>query len=81
MPFRDAYREVGNSLASLKNADPVEALRRKTSTGNTGNLRLDVPRQAAAAIGQRLGASRDASRARIMALAGLEVPLFRDPLS
>ncbi len=40
-PFRDAYKEVGINLESLKNKNPVENIKSKTHTGATGNLGLD----------------------------------------
>jgi len=41
-PFRDAYREVGLDLGSVKEpADKSAALRLRTSLGTSGNLRLD----------------------------------------
>lgn len=40
-PFRDAYKEVGTNLESLKNKDPVKNIKSKTHTGATGNLGLD----------------------------------------
>ncbi len=46
VPFRDAYREVGQHLDQLGTRDPVEAISKKTSTGATGNLRLDIPQKA-----------------------------------
>lgn len=41
VPFRDAYKDVGINLESLKNKDPVENIKSKTHTGATGNLGLD----------------------------------------
>ena len=40
-PFRDAYKEIGTNLESLRNKDPVENIKSKTHTGATGNLGLD----------------------------------------
>ncbi len=42
MPFREAYREVGLHLESLKGMDPYRALKEKDYSGTTGNLRLDL---------------------------------------
>lgn len=40
MPFRDAYRKVGTSLAELPEVDAHESLRKRTHTGASGNLGL-----------------------------------------
>ena len=81
VPFRDAYRKVGGSLATLSARDPVEAISRRTSTGTPGNLRLDVPRAAARTIGETAGARRDHIAARIKELTGRRVAFFHDPLA
>ncbi|RKX73226.1 MAG: argininosuccinate lyase [Spirochaetes bacterium] len=39
--FRDAYRKVGKSLGELERLDPAEAIKKRTSTGMSGNLCLD----------------------------------------
>ncbi|MGO9308853.1 MAG: argininosuccinate lyase [Spirochaetia bacterium] len=80
VPFRDAYRDVGRSLESMAGRDPVEAIVRKTSTGAPGNLRLDVPREAAAREKQWLEAEERKKRECITQLAGRDVELFKDPL-
>ena len=80
-PFRDAYREVSRTLEDLASRDPEEAIRRRKSTGTSGNLRLDVPRAAASAFLADLRIEESTKRGRIAALAGREVELFRDPLS
>ncbi len=41
MAFRDAYREVGESLGSLGGIDPAESLRARVSAGACGDLMLD----------------------------------------
>jgi argininosuccinate lyase len=80
VPFRDAYREVGANLGQLAAMDPVAALKRRTSTGAPGNLRLDVPRAAAETASASVKARREHIDSRIKALAGREVSFFRDPL-
>ncbi|MBN1834225.1 MAG: argininosuccinate lyase [Spirochaetales bacterium] len=45
VPFRDAYRQVAASLESLERMDPHEAIRRKTHTGTTGKLNLELVEQ------------------------------------
>jgi argininosuccinate lyase len=80
MPFRDAYKEVGRNLDALASRDPVEAIAKKTSTGATGNLRLDVPRAALAEHVAWLEREEKQKRAKVRELAGMDVELFRDPL-
>jgi argininosuccinate lyase len=80
VPFRDAYREVGTNLGSLGARDPVDSISMKKATGTTGNLRLDIPRAAAAAHADWLHATDAGKRDHVARLAGREVALFRDPL-
>lgn len=40
MPFRDAYRKVGESLDKLEGEDPVKNIKSKKHIGATGNLGL-----------------------------------------
>ncbi len=42
MTFRDAYLDVGTHPEKLEALDPYEAIRNRSSTGTTGNLRLDL---------------------------------------
>jgi argininosuccinate lyase len=81
IPFRDAYARVAKDLESLSSQDPVEAIKRKTSTGAPGNLRLDVPRAALDALVNWLDREESAKDKAIAALAGKQVRLFSDPLS
>ena len=39
--FRDAYRDVGTNLNSIKSMNPENGIKTRTSTGTAGNLRLD----------------------------------------
>jgi argininosuccinate lyase len=80
MPFRDAYREVGRNLQALAARDPGEAIAKKTSTGSTGNLRLDVPRAALADHSAWLDRVEKQKREKIRQLVGRDVELFADPL-
>lgn len=41
MPFREAYKQVGENLATLAKQDPEQNIRRKTHIGATGNLCLN----------------------------------------
>lgn len=45
MAFRDAYREVAQSLDSTPMEDPVENIKKKTHVGATGNLGLELARK------------------------------------
>jgi len=71
---------VGANLETLPSLDPVEAIRRRTSTGTSGNLRLDVPRAAAVQLASTLQARHEHIAMRVKALAGRDVAFFRDPL-
>ena len=42
MPFREAYRQVGENLSKVGSRDPVETIRGRTSPGASGRLLLDV---------------------------------------
>lgn len=42
VPFRDAYREVGSNLDTIKNYDIDTNLQSKTHLGSTGNLGLEI---------------------------------------
>ncbi len=74
MPFRDAYREVKENLDTLGDADPREAIRKKTHAGTTGNLRLDVARSAVDRHGDRVQSEVTKARAAFEGLMGLEGP-------
>jgi argininosuccinate lyase len=80
VPFRDAYREVGQHLDQLGSRDPVEAILKKTSSGATGNLRLEVPRKALHELAAEVEKDEKQSREKIAALTGRDVELFGDPL-
>jgi argininosuccinate lyase len=41
MPFREAYKQVGENLGSLAKQDPEKNIRAKKHLGATGNLGLD----------------------------------------
>ena len=45
LTFRDAYREVGTHPEKLEIMDPYDAIKNRSSTGTTGNLRLDLARE------------------------------------
>lgn len=77
IPFRDAYRQVGLSLDTLKDEDPYEAIRKKTHTGATGNLGLDVSRKRIKEFESLLEAEAARIEKRIIELAGFKVSLFK----
>jgi argininosuccinate lyase len=79
MPFREAYREVGRNLAALEKRDPVEAIRRRSYTGTTGNLGLEAAEELAARRRAEAETRRGAIRERIVALAGEELPPYEPP--
>jgi argininosuccinate lyase len=85
MPFRDAYRQVaaalrdpGSAGAAAMDTDPRRALARKTSTGATGNLRLD--RSIRTLQSRRDGTRLERARvdAKVRALAGREIRMRRE---
>ena len=80
VPFRDAYKEVAANLGVLSAQNPEDAIRRKASTGNTGNLRLDVPRAAHVLLQDWLDREQSLKTAAVNSLAGEEAPLFTDRL-
>jgi argininosuccinate lyase len=77
VPFRDAYRRVAAELPALRGRDPREAIGRKKYTGAPGNLRLDVPRGRLAAMREANERHSGRVEARLKALAGFDVPLYR----
>ncbi len=42
IPFRDAYRQIGQHLDEISLPDPVENIKSKTHIGATGNLDLST---------------------------------------
>ncbi len=77
IPFRDAYRQVGCSLDTLKDEDPYEAIRKKTHTGATGNLGLDSSRNRIKEFESLLETEAARVEKRITGLAGFKVLLFK----
>jgi argininosuccinate lyase len=41
IPFRDAYRQIGQNLDKLKMDDPITNIKKKKHIGGPGNLKLD----------------------------------------
>jgi argininosuccinate lyase len=77
VPFREAYRTVGNELDSLPTGDPDQAIRRRTYTGTTGNLGLEKARKQLEHRREELGLRRNRIAAKLEALAGFEISLDR----
>jgi argininosuccinate lyase len=58
MPFRDAYRQVADELATLEAGDPEASLTARTSPGGPGALRLKELRARLVALGAALTSAR-----------------------
>jgi argininosuccinate lyase len=54
IPFRDAYRQVADELATLEAGDPEASLTARTSPGGPGALRLKELRARLVAMGAAL---------------------------
>jgi argininosuccinate lyase len=76
MSFRDAYREVGTALEKVRDQDPEQALKRRTSTGSPGNLSLRVPATRAAEIATRARALKEGLSQAAAELLGRDVELY-----
>ncbi|MFC1641313.1 argininosuccinate lyase [Myxococcota bacterium] len=76
MPFRDAYRSIGLNLDQLSARDPLEAIRKKTHTGTTGNLRLDVAETGLALARRTIDSKAECYQQKLAALVGRPVRLF-----
>jgi argininosuccinate lyase len=73
--FREAYRSVGTHLDALTGKDPEQALRARTSSGTTGNLRLDVAQRAAAQLRSAVAADRSRVDRALGSLLGAEISI------
>ena len=74
--FRDAYREVGAALEKVKDRDPEESLKQRSSTGSPGNLNLTFAATRAAEIASHARALGESLAASASDLVGRDVPLF-----
>lgn len=74
--FRDAYREVGLSIDSLKDRDPVETLKQRTYTGTTGNLGLESAVSAAGSIMTKAQAEENRINTAVEKLVGQPLDLL-----
>jgi len=74
--FRDAYRKVGLSLEELKQRDPVESLKSRSSQGTTGNLQLDKTHISKKALDQKIEECEKPVSKAFQALAG-QVPQIK----
>jgi argininosuccinate lyase len=75
VPFRDAYRRVAADLANLESMDPHEAIRKKTHTGTTGNLGLDLAEQRLEEQARRVAEQSRGVYRCVRELTGLETAL------
>jgi argininosuccinate lyase len=79
MPFRDAYKEIGLNLDKLEAQDPLASIAKKTHTGTTGNLNLEV----IGAGWERHRATLKEQKTRFLAalknLTGVDVAIYRKP--
>jgi len=75
VPFRDAYRQVAAGLKSLEGMDPHEAIRRKTHTGTTGNLKLELIEQRLVEHARKAAAQAGEVDRRVRELIGTEAAL------
>jgi argininosuccinate lyase len=73
--FRDAYRKVGGDLEALEKRDPDQAILKRTYTGTTGNLGLDLARETVKEQRERLVSRREEIDRKIEALTGFTVSL------
>ena len=73
-PFRDAYREVKEGLDALGEVDPREATGKKTHEGTTGNLRLEIAREALGLHDGLIDAEVAKARDRFAKLLGIDGP-------
>ncbi len=73
--FRDAYRKVAANLGELAGRDPAEAIEQRTSSGNTGNLKLEGVYSAISARRHGLGSIEKRVEQAIVALIGEKVQL------
>ena len=62
VPFRDAYKKVGENLSKLKKEDPVKNIKSKKHTGATGNLGLEKVKKALSAEKTKVGKTIKAFR-------------------
>ncbi|NLY90111.1 MAG: argininosuccinate lyase [Firmicutes bacterium] len=76
MPFRDAYKEVGLHLDQLESRDPETAIKARTYTGTTGNLRLDKAQAALAELESFAETEEEKIDGKITKLVGFPVQLF-----
>ena len=71
MPFRDAYRKVGLNLDKLEQMDHYEALKKKTYSGTTGNLGLQVSKKTVDEMSKDVDKEESRISSKITALTGL----------
>ncbi|MFP4056457.1 MAG: argininosuccinate lyase [Candidatus Brocadiia bacterium] len=70
MPFRDAYRQVADSLGELEDQDPRQAIARRTHAGGPANLGLELADEAMADLAGFLDDRRGRYEQAMRALLG-----------
>ena len=79
VPFRDAYRQIGENLDFVEIEDPSDLLKKRTSLGTPGNLRLDLSETEEAEGKKRLENEENRVRDTLSELFREEIELFREP--
>lgn len=76
MSFRDAYKQVGLNLDKLSNEDPVEALKKRTSTGTAGNLNLEYALSLINTLGEFVKGEKDVVDGVVSNLSSIDRSVF-----
>jgi len=70
MPFREAYRQVAESLDKLEVTDPREAIAKRTHAGGPANLRLELADEAISTFKKFTESRREGFQSALDALLG-----------
>ncbi len=70
MSFREAYRRIAEKVETIPDRDPAESLKARTSTGTSGNLKIDIAVESAGRLEKDFDRKRDAINAAFKALCG-----------
>lgn len=76
--FRDAYRDVGTNLNSVKSMNPEDGIKTRTSTGTAGNLRLDKLKDFLTTLKKGVSSREKSVQASLKKLLNLDVKPFSD---
>ncbi len=71
--FREAYKAVAGNIDALQNRSPDEALRKRTSSGTSGNLQLEPKLAECTRLAGDLAAGREVFMKKISELTGFEI--------